>query len=365
MRFIGRRTSRLLVLLLAFTLVGAACGSDGDQAAAPTSANPSAPGGGGGTDNLSGTIEGTGASFPDAFYQTAIEEFASTAPDLTVNYNAVGSGQGKKDFAANLNDFAGSDSLVKPDEGVDPSSFFYIPTVAAPITLSYNLPKVDKLQLSGDTLAKIFQRQIKTWNDPAIAADNPDADLPGTDIVVAHRADGSGTTNNFTKYLDKASEAWTLGSGDTVAWPADTQAGQKNTGVAQIISSSEGAIGYVDLADARATKLTFASIKNKSGNYVEPTLEATSGALAGAEISEDLSYDPLNADGTDAYPITAPTYILVHTSYDDPTVAANVKAFVTYLLSDAQDLAESVDFAKLPDELRTRALAQLDKVQGA
>ena len=137
---------------------------------------------------------------------------------------------------------------------------------------------VDKLQLSPDTIAKIFQRQIKKWNDAAIAADNPGVTLPDTDIVVAHRSDSSGTTDNFTKFLDRPSGAggsgvWTLKSGSTVEWPTDTQAGNGNAGVAQIIQGTTGAIGYVDLADAKSLDLKFASVKNKAGKFVEPTLD--------------------------------------------------------------------------------------------
>ena len=209
----------------------------------------------------------------------------------------------------------------------------------------------------------IFQRDITKWNDAALVADNPGVTLPNTDIVVAHRADGSGTTSNFTKYLTSAApDTWKLGAGDTVAWPPATQAGQKNTGVAQIVKATDGAIGYVDLSDAKATGLTFASIKNKAGNYVAATLAGTSAALSGATVGDDLSYSPLNADGADAYPITAPTFVLVRTTYPNQKALDAVKGFLTYLLTDGQGRAEAVDFAKLPDSLRLKSLAQLDKL---
>ena len=176
-----------------------------------------------------------------------------------------------------------------------------------------------------------------------------------------HRSDGSGTTSNFTKYLDAASEVWTLGSGDTVKWPADTQGGEKNTGVAQLIKQSQGSIGYVDLADATETQLTFASIKNKDGQYVAPTLEAATAALQGAEVKEDLSYNPLNASGASAYPITSPTYLLVKAKYADAKKAELVKGFIKFLLTDGQALAAKEHFAALPASLRDKALAQLQK----
>src|SRR5262249_17517975 len=146
--------------------------------------------------------------------------------------------------------------------------FYYIPTVSAPITVSYNLKGVSNLQLSPDTIAKIFQRDIKVWNAPEIAADNPGATLPATNITVAHRSEGSGTTNNFTKFLVAAAPSWKLNTGDTVNWPTDTVGGAQNTGVASVIKQTEGAIGYVDLSDAKAASLTFASIKNKAGKFV-------------------------------------------------------------------------------------------------
>ncbi len=348
------------VALAALALAG--CGGNDNGTQTPGGSNNSAAASN--FANLSGQLQASGASFPEAYYQEVISSFKEQAPNLTINSNATGSGTGKKQFGQGLVDFAGSDSLVKESDGVPAGSFVYIPTVAAPITVSYNLQGVDKLRLSPDTLGKIFQTTIKTWNDPAIKADNPDANLPNTPITVAHRSDGSGTTSNFTKYLEAASPSWKLGSGDTVAWPANTQGGEKNTGVAQIISQTDGAIGYVDLSDAKATKLKYAAIKNKDGQFVEPTLEGTTAGLEGAEIKEDLSYNPLNASGANAYPITAPTYLLVKTKYDDPNKAAAIKGFVRYLLTDGQALAQEVDFAPLPQALKDKALAQLDKVQG-
>lgn len=346
------------VALAALALTGCGSSDDSDTPGAGSSADSEYA-------NLSGELKASGASFPDAYYQEVITSFKDVAPDVTVNYNATGSGTGKKQFGEGLVDFAGSDSLVKESDGVAADAFLYVPTVAAPITVSYNLQGVEKLQLSPATLAKIFQTDIKTWNDPAIAADNPGVTLPNTPITVAHRSDGSGTTNNFTKYLDSAAKGvWKLGSGDTVAWPSTTQGGEKNTGVAQIVKQANGGIGYVDLSDAKASQLTFAAIKNKDGQFVVPSLEGTTAGLEGAEIKEDLSYNPLDAAGAASYPITAPTYILVKTKYDDPKKAELVKGFVRYILTDGQELAKDIDFAPLPASLKDKALAQLDKIQG-
>jgi len=343
------------VAVAALALAGCG-GGDDDSGSGSTGADDKYSG-------LSGSLKATGASFPDAYYQEVISAFKDVAPDLTITYNATGSGTGKKDFGSNLNDFAGTDSLVKDTDGPAAGSFLYVPTVAAPITVSYNLSGVDKLQLSPETLAKIFQRDIKTWNDPAIAADNSGVTLPNKPITVAHRSDGSGTTSNFTKYLNAAAkDVWKLGSGDTVKWPTDTQGGEKNTGVATLIKNGDGTIGYVDLSDAKASGLKFASIKNKEGRFVAPTLDGAKAALAGATVKDDVSYDPLNAAGADSYPITSPTYLIVRTKYDDAKKAEAVKGFITYLLNDGTKLAEEVNFAALPDALKTKALAQLDKI---
>ena len=182
--------------------------------AAVAGANAPAQGG-------SATLNGSGSTFQQSYNEEVIGAFKQKDPNVTVNYAGGGSGKGRQDFADQVVDFAGTDGLYKPEDqaGIKGGQYFYFPTVAAPITVSYNLPSVKKLQLSPDTVAKMFQGQIKTWDDPAIAADNKGVKLPSTQITVAHRADGSGTTEQFTKYLTAAAPSvWTLGSGSTVSW---------------------------------------------------------------------------------------------------------------------------------------------------
>ena len=206
------------------------------------------------------------------------------ASGVTVNYGGGGSGKGKTDLAGNIVQWAGTDSLIKPEtvSTYKGGTVLYFPTVAAPITVSYNLSGVKGLKLSADTLGQIISSQITKWNDPAIAADNSGVTLPNTAITVVHRSDASGTTNNFTHYLTLAATktAWTLGTGDTVNWASSTKAGNGNPGVAQAIQATTGAIGYVDYADAMASKLSFASIKNKAGTFEAPTLDGASAAVA-------------------------------------------------------------------------------------
>ncbi len=347
---------KVAALSVVLALGAAACGSGDDDTTA---------GGGTGTTSvqLTGVLKGSGATFPKGFYAVAIEAFKVEQPGLTIEYPGGGSGTGRQNLQDGVVDFAGSDGLVKEeDKPKYKGEFLYFPTVAAPISVSYNLD-ADKVVLDADTIAKIFQRQITKWDDQAIKALNPDANLPSTDIVVAHRSDGSGTTENFTKYLVAAApNTWTLKSGSTVEWPADTQAGNGNAGVASIVKDTPGAIGYVDLSDAKATGLKFATLVNKAGKRVEPTLDAASAALAAATINADLSYNPLNADGDAAYPITAPTWILVYTNQTDRAKGDAIKGFLTYILTDGQDLANAIDYAELPDSLREKALAQVDKI---
>ncbi|HMG53674.1 MAG TPA: phosphate ABC transporter substrate-binding protein PstS, partial [Kofleriaceae bacterium] len=277
-----------------------------------------------------------------------------------------GSGKGRQDLADQVVDFAGADSPYKDadlarNKGGD---VLYFPILLGAITISYNLEGVDKLQLSAATIAKIFQREIKKWNDPAIAADNPGAKLPDADIVVAHRSDGSGTTDNFTKYLDKAAkDVWKLKSGSTVEWPADTQAGNGNPGVAQVVKTTKGAIGYVDLSDAKATGLKFASIKNQADKFVEPSADTASTAGEGIEVKDNLLFSAIDPKGDAAYPITYQSWVIVYAKQADHAKGSALKSYLKYLVTDGQQQLKALDFAPLPKGLADKAVAQLDKIQ--
>jgi phosphate transport system substrate-binding protein len=178
-----------------------------------------------------------------------------------------------------------------------------------------------------------------------------------------HRSDGSGTTSNFTKYLTAAAgSAWTLGSGDTVPWPTSTQGAEKNSGVATLISTTEGSIGYVDLSDAVSADLQLAEVKNAAGKFIAPTLEAASAALEGTALEENLTYDPLNAPGDTAYPITSPTWVLVYATQPDAAVGEALKGYLHFLLTDGQEFAGSVGYAKLPPVMVEKAIAQIDSI---
>lgn len=358
---IRSRARMLVALVLSLGLVAAACGSDSKDTKGSGDSGTSTET----TAQLAAaTLNGSGATFPQAYYETLIAEWKNVQPAVNVTYGGGGSGQGQTDLQGGLVQWAGSDSLVKDeDKPKFKGPFLYFPTVAAPITVSYNLSGVSKLQLSPDTLADIFQGTITKWDDAAIKSDNPGASLPSTAITVAHRSDGSGTTANFTKYLTVAAPTtWTLGTDKVVNWPSGQQAGNGNSGVAQIVKDTDGSIGYVDFSDAKAVGLKFAAIKNSDGKFVEASLAGATAALAGATVADDLTYDPLDAPGAKSYPITAPTYILVYEQQTDPAVTAALKGFLEYLYGDGQQLAETVDFAGLPDSILTKAKAEVAKI---
>jgi phosphate transport system substrate-binding protein len=359
------RRSRALVVVVGLATLLAACGSSSKSGSTGTTT----AGGGSSSSIPSGTLSGAGSSFQKTFNEAVISAFQDANKGVTVNYNPVGSGSGKTDLQTKTVDFAGTDSLPAPSDlsSYQGGALLTFPTVAAPITVSYNLSSVKKLQLSGTTLAKIFGLKIKKWNDAAIAADNPGVTLPSTAITVVHRSDSSGTTANFTKFLDDVDKTdWTLGSGDTVNWASlgsTLQGGEKNSGVAQIVKSTDGAVGYVDLADATAAGLQYASIKNSAGKYVAPTVAGAQAAVANATFNADLSYNPVSAAGATAYPITSPTFIIAYEKQTKHTTGTILKGFLEYIYGNGQTIAPTVGYAPLPANAVQKAVAQLSKFQ--
>lgn len=312
---------------------------------------------------LSGVLRGSGSSFAARYYSAVSLVLSGSAKGVKIDYRAVGSGRGKAEFGKSLTDFAGTDSAVKETEGPKAGEFLYVPTTAGAITVVFNLRGVNDLRLSAPTIAKIFQRDIRRWDDPAIAAENPDARLPNRAIGVVHRSDRSGTTSNFTKYLDGAAPGvWRLGSGDAIRWPTATSQGDGNRAVAQIVANNNGSIGYVDLANAQALRLRTVAVRNRAGEFVRPTAAGVTAALAAVKINDDLTYKPLDAEGAGVYPITSPTFLLLRTNYKDQRSVDLITAYVRFILTDGQELALQAGYARLPDTIREAALAQLDKI---
>ena len=355
-----RRATTVGVALAATAVLAAACSSS-------TTTAPSSGGGGSTSGNLSGTLNGSGSTFQLTFQETAISSFKSVQPGMTVNYGGGGSGKGRTDLSSGVVQFAGSDSPIPSDEQSNFSgkTVLYFPVVIGPITLSYNLSSLSKpLQLSAPVIANIFQGKITNWDNSAIAADNPGVKLPSEPIAIAVRSDSSGTTANFSLFLEQATTAWTLGSSSTIKWPGTARAGNGNGGVASIVKSTPGSIGYVDNSDAKGAGLTYASIKNKDGNYIAPSVQSATAAADGATIAPDLTFHAVWAPGPQAYPITYQSWDLVFEKQSSSNTAKMLQAYIGYLLGPGQQLLPQLNYAPLPASLDEKAKAQLSKITG-
>ena len=351
------------VAVVALTLTLGACSSS--SSSSTPSGGSSSSSSSGGSANLSGTLNGSGSTLQLVYQQAAISAFKSVQSGITVNYGAGGSGKGRTDLASGVVQFAGSDSPIPDKETANfkGKTVLYYPILIAPITVSYNLSGVSNLKLSGPTIAGIFSGKIKTWNDPAIKADNSGVNLPSSPITIAHRSDSSGTTANFSQFLVEAGgSAWTLGSDSVINWPATSRGGSGNAGVSQIIKSTPGAIGYVDYADAKASGLVFASIKNKDGQYVAPSTSAASAAASQASVKPDLTFSAIWAPGAGSYPITAQSWVLVYQTQSDANTAKLLQAYIGYLVGDGQQLLSNLGYAPLPANIDQQAKADLSKI---
>jgi phosphate transport system substrate-binding protein len=358
MRIVGgkRAITVPVVVLAAVALAACSSGSTASPAAATGAAG-----------NLSGSITGSGSTFQLTFQQAAIQAFKSVQPHMTVNYSGVGSGTGRTNLAAGTTNFGGSDSPIPASEEANfhGKKVLYFPILIGPITMSYNLSGVSDLKLTPEVIANIFQGKITNWDNSAISGINPGVHLPSEPITLAVRSDSSGTTQNFTLFLQEAAgSAWTLGSDSTIKWPAAAHAGSGNGGVAQIIKSTPGSIGYVDYADAKAAGLTYASVKNADGNFIAPSTDAASASAAGVDVASNLTFHAVWGKGAQAYPITYQTWVLVYQSQPNTNTADMLKAYIGYLLGDGQQLLDQLGYAKLPSSIDSKAKAQLDMITG-
>ena len=339
-------------------------------AACSSSNSSSSPSSGGSSSSsaaaLTGTLNGSGSTLQLTYQQEAISSFKTVQSGITVNYGAGGSGKGRTDLASGVVNYAGSDSPIPATEEANfkGKTVLYFPDVIAPVTVSYNLSGLSKpLRLSAPVIAGIFQAKIKTWNNSQIAADNPGVTLPSTAITIARRSDSSGTTQNFSQFLvDASGDGWTLGTSSTINWPAASRGGNGNGGVASIIKSTPGAIGYVDYSDAKASGLTFASIKNKAGDYVAPSVSSASAAATQATVKPNLTFSAIWAPGASSYPITAQSWVLVYQTQPNTNDTKMLQAWVGYLVGAGQQLLPQLGFAPLPASIDKQAKAQLSKI---
>ena len=297
------------------------------------------------------TIQGSGATFPAPLYQRWFMEYNNMHPEVQINYQAIGSGAGIKQFQQGLTDFGASDAAMTDDQmAATKNGVQLIPMTAGIIVLTYNLPGApSNLKLSRDDYVGIFLGKITSWNDPLIAKANPNVSLPDTKITVVSRSDGSGTTFVFTSHLTAISDVWAKGpgKGTTVNFPAGV-AGKGNPGVTALVKQTPGAIGYVEYAYAKQNKLPMAVLENKSGSFIEPSLEAGQVALASVKLPPNLRAWLPDPPAATAYPIVTYTWMLLHTKYGDPKMAATLKDIVLYGLDKGQSFSTQLGYIPLP-----------------
>lgn len=312
------------------------------------------------------TLNGAGSSFDHPLFSTMFDEYSKVKPNIRVNYQPVGSGAGIKQLSDETVDFGATDAPMKSEEekAAKGGEVLHIPITLGAVAISYNIPDVSQsLKLTPAVLTDIFLGKITKWNDPKIAADNAGVKLPNLAINIAHRSDGSGTTDIFTDYLSKVSTEWSskVGKGKSVNWPIGV-GGKGNSGVAAAIQQTPGTIGYVELAYAKQNDMPYAQIKNKAGQWVKPSLEGASAAADGAQIPDDMKVSIVDADGEKAYPISAFSWVILYKDQSDKTKGTALVELLDWMIHDGQNNAEALDYAKLPDSLVQREEAMLKTV---
>jgi phosphate transport system substrate-binding protein len=331
------------------------------------------------------TIDGAGATFPFPLIDTWRVEYPTVRPDVSINYQSIGSGGGIKQFTEKTVDFGATDAPLTANETQAAPGAVHIPETIGSVVAAYNINGVQEkgLRLTGPVLTGIFLGKITRWDDPQIAELNPDLPLPSEDIVVVHRSDGSGTTFVWTSYLSEVSPEWNqaIGAGKSVSWPVGLGA-PGNEGVANTIQSTPNSIGYVELAYVLTTEMDYAFLQNQAGNFVEPSLESTGAAVAAATNNNtqtsnnsttgasnttstnlpagDASWETvslLDASGADSYPIASFSYLLLYKELsDNPRIDSMEKAralvdFVDWAITDGQQFAGELAYVPLPDSV--------------
>ena len=309
-------------------------------------------------------LTGAGATFPYPIYSKWFDAYAAKTA-VKINYQSIGSGGGVRQISEQTVDFGASDAPMTDEEmsKARGGAILHFPTVLGAVVMTYNVPGVTKsLRLTGDAIADIYLGRITKWDDAKLKALNPGVALPSTDIIVAHRSDGSGTTFIFTDYLTTVSPNWASGpsKGKDVKWPVGL-GGKGNEGVAGIVKQTPGAIGYVELAYVKQNRLPYAEVKNAAGEWVAPTIESVTAAAAGAARAlpptTDFRVSIVNAPGRVAYPISSFTWLLVYANQTDATKGKKLVDFLRWAFHEGEGLASSLDYAPLPANM----VAMLDK----
>jgi phosphate transport system substrate-binding protein len=311
------------------------------------------------------TINGAGATFPFPLIDTWRVDYKNIKPNVNINYQSIGSGGGVKQFIEKTVDFGGTDAPLTASEAQRAPGAVHIPETIGSVVAAYNIPSMPNkgLKLTGPVLADIFLGKITKWNDPKIQSLNPGVSLPGDDIIVVHRSDGSGTTYVWTDYLSNISTAWKeqIGRGKSVQWPTGI-GGPGNEGVANAINGSPNTIGYVELAYALTSQMPYAYLQNQAGKFVEPTLESTRAAVAATAPTlpkGDASWEHVsvvNAPGADSYPVASFSYLLLFKELStnpsiDQAKAKGLVDFMSWAITDGQQSADDLAYVPLPAEV--------------
>jgi len=302
------------------------------------------------------TINGAGATFPNPIYQQWFGEFKMAHPDVSINYQSLGSGAGVRQLTAGTVDFGASDMVMTDQqikEMVDAKKPkpLHFPTVLGAVVLTYNIPGVTgDLNLTPEAIAGIYLGGITKWNDPKIASANPAVKLPGNTIEVVHRSDGSGTSYIFTDYLAKISPEWKMkvGVNASVSWPLGL-GGKGNEGVTGLVKQTPNSIGYVELIYAVQQKMPYANVKNASGQFVKASFTSVTAAAAAAkEMPEDFRVSITNGMGAGVYPISSFTWLLIPSEIKDPVKRKSITDFLGWMLTTGQKDCEALSYAQLP-----------------
>jgi len=314
-------------------------------------------------------LTGAGATFPYPLYSKWFDVYHEKT-GIQINYQSIGSGGGIQQVKAGTVDFGASDAALSNDRLKEmPRKVLHFPTVAGAVAIVYNLQGFNgTLKLTSDLLAGIYMGTITVWNDPKIAAANPGVTMPPAPILPIHRSDGSGTTNIFATYLSLVNTQWKemVGANTAVSWPAGV-GGKGNEGVAGLVRQTPGGIGYVELAYAKQNQLPVALLRNKAGQFVEPTLASTTAAVeaSAAALAKDVRTPIANSASPEAYPIAGLTFLLVYQDQKDPARAHALANFIDWAIHGGQAMAESLDYARLPEAVVKVNESNLKKLTAA
>ncbi|HXJ05456.1 MAG TPA: phosphate ABC transporter substrate-binding protein PstS [Candidatus Acidoferrum sp.] len=318
------------------------------------------------------SLTGAGATFPYPMYSKWFSEYHKKDPKIEINYQSIGSGGGIRQVTEGTVDFGASDGPMTDEQlkaYQDKHGFpvLHFPTVLGGVVPTYNIPGVTaELKFTPEALAGIYLGKITKWNDPAITGPNSGVSLPGNEIVVIHRSDGSGTSYIWTDYLSKVSSEWKdkVGKSTSVNWPVGL-GGKGNEGVSGLVKQTPNAVGYVELIYAIQNSMPYGSVKNSSGVFIKADLASVTAAAAGAakNMPADFRVSITDAPGKTAYPISSFTWLLIPSKFPDASKRDAVKGFVKWMLADGQNYTEALSYAKLPKEVVAKELKALNEVR--